>query len=101
MDPVLKTWVGQLHLANCAAYNTRYYGIHVAARRIEMDGERDSARLTDLELIKALKSLSYNCEDEEDSGVFIESIRLLERVIYSLMSRVIDVMLEYVHSETL
>ena len=41
MDPVLKTWVGQLHLANCAAHNARYDGIHASTQRIEMDGERD------------------------------------------------------------
>ena len=100
LDLILRPWISRLHLANCAAYNARYDGGHAAARIIEMDGEGPGADWNDFELIKALQSLSYQCNEAEGDAQHKESLRLLERIIYGLMADVIRRMPAYENAET-
>ncbi len=56
-----------------------------------------TAYRTEIELIKSLKSISYNTVESVD---FDDTLKLLHEIIYSLMSEVVSRLPEYEQAQT-
>lgn len=84
-------FVGRLHLGNVASYNERYSNEDEKPRPIDLNnGGAAGSRWTDLELIKALKSMNYQNAEGEDIPEHKKTGERLRELIYALMSSVID-----------
>lgn len=101
IDSDLGLFVGQLHLANVASYNERYTNADEKPRSFDLAGTNSAGtRWTDLELIKALKSISYQCDEARVLMEHKFTLERLQELIYFLMSLIINKMPGYENAET-
>lgn len=94
MDETIEKFVQDLRNANVDASNERYKEKKESS---ELDFTKWTETLTIYELIKSPKGVSYNCVE---SSAYEKTKDQLEKVIYFLMSILIDMIPEYKAAET-
>lgn len=94
MDETIEKFAQDLRNANVDASNERYKEKKVSS---ELDFTKHTTNLTIYELIKSLKGISYNCVE---SSAYDKAKDQLEKVIYFLMSILVDMIPEYKAAET-
>jgi len=90
MDEKVESFVAELNAENFRAYNSRY-NENNEIESIDFKSS-DYARLNELNLIKQLKCLYYQCAEDQEKS---ESFNKLEKLINNLQSEYIGNIPEY------